>query len=324
MSQLAGLVPRRVALDVGAQSGAFPRLQASFARVELSALLDGDTRTLLVEVDGGRRRFQPLVDGRAVALDLSWVDDGGASSCVVPKELVPRAAMVHVRATARGDLELVATDGPTIGEVVVAKVFRPGARPADWPAGLRMAVVVGPSDLGDLLGRAPVGDLRALRVGAWDDLADLAPISRCARLTSLLLVGPTRVRDLAPLAALRDLRELVVVDCASVDDLGALGELRALESLTLHACTSVRDLTPLAGLPALSYLDLGGCTALRHVAPLVDAPALFALVLFDCDAIEDAASLVDLPTLEHLFVDDPVLQEHFDRSRDAREEPEIA
>ena len=160
------LHPRRIALDVDAQVAALPGLQSAFATVQLAVMTDDGARATLVEVDAEHRRFHPLAVERGSAIELTAVDGTGAvSSGGLPVAWVPHAARVHVRATPGGHLEIVATDGPCIDEVVFAKIFARGASAADWPCGLVVADATRVEDLRALLDGPPAQELRALRVG---------------------------------------------------------------------------------------------------------------------------------------------------------------
>ena len=146
-----------------------------------------------------------------------------------------------------------------------------------------------------LLDITPLGRLTALRSVAFEQVADLTPLTYLAKLEDLYIGDPTDC-DLTPLANLAGLQKLCI---QKIPNLRPLTNLKSLETLRISGA-QVSDLTPLAVLSALQTLDVSN-TQVSNLTPLA---ALFALQTLNArdTKVANLAPLAGLSALKEIIV----------------------
>jgi hypothetical protein len=135
-------------------------------------------------------------------------------------------------------------------------------------------------------------NLRTLRLGDNQRIADVAPLAGLTSLT-LLVLNQNRISDLSPLSGLVNLRELDIHH-NEISDISPLSGLTNLRRLALRE-NPLRDISPLSGLAHLDDLILS-VTEVRDLTPLLGLTALRRLDLRDCP-LDPAAYDLWLPQI---------------------------
>lgn len=118
----------------------------------------------------------------------------------------------------------------------------------------------------------------------------------------LMLADDNEITDLTPLAKLAKLQTLDLYGCPDLSDLSPLSDLSELRWLRIAGTRSLKDLSPLASLPKLDWLDLNSCDELVDVSPLANLPSLKTLGLGYCRDITDVSALFLAPSLKRLEI----------------------
>ena len=142
--------------------------------------------------------------------------------------------------------------------------------------------------------------LVALALSSCWRIADLAPLTTCARLAHLTL---HRYRG-TELPACPAMVSLTIAEADELSSLWGLSACPNLKRLELGVCHSVRDLSPLADCAALAEVELDRCTGVRNLAPLSACSNLCTLTLSRCPSVRDVSVLAVCVSLQSLTVTD--------------------
>ena len=226
-----------------------------------------------------------------------------------------------LRATSTGMRGLVDASARSI-HLRLPPPWHPQDGPSDLLArlvGLREVKVdprCGAEGLGELARSTAFDRLETLDLSGCTWLVDLAALSGCVGLRSLIL-SDFRFSDISPLAACTALK---LLDMSMCSKLSKFGICPALETLVITWCTATIDLRSIAPVATLKYLEtscsigdlavLADFTNLRglnlkdraivDIGPLARCTSLQRLTLSFCKKIQDLGPLAACTALQHL------------------------